>query len=170
MPKDLHIYTPCISYMTPNHSRLILFHQSVWVLCTDLFRPSNFALWILCGVFLLALSVFNATVSLQALKVLGFNASVTIFFHRDDCRLPGRLHFVCTCVHALVPFLEAPLCSLCTSAQATKPPGSVSPAYPRILLWLDVCLFFFPATIKKTNSSTVSPSYINRRCLALDSP
>lgn len=41
---------------------------------------------------------FNCSMLLQALKVLSFNASVTIFFHPVDCCLPGRLHFVCTCM------------------------------------------------------------------------
>lgn len=143
--------------------------------CADPFCPTNSsAFWILCGVFPPGLSVFNATVSLQSLKVLGFNASVTVFFHRDHCRLPGRLHVVCMCVRALVPLLEATLCSLCTSARATEASwvrfSCGWTTYPRILLRLEACLCFFPAIIKKTNSCTVSPSYINRLCLALDSP
>lgn len=107
------------------------------------------------------MSVFNTSMSLQALKVLSFNASVTIFFHPVDCCLPGRPHYVCTCVHSLVPFLEASLGSLCTSAHTTKSAGSVSlSAHPRI--WTFVC-FFFATTVKRTNFLTVSPSYINRR-------
>lgn len=44
-------------------------------------------------------------------------------------------------VRACVPFLEASLGSLCTSAPApAKTPGSVSLALPRISLWLDICL------------------------------
>lgn len=146
MPHNMHVYvyfSSCISCMSPDHINLILFR---WSLCVHAgpFCPTNSsALWILCGVFPPGLSVFNATVSLQALKVLGFNASVTVFFHRADCRLPGKLRVVCMCVRALVPFLEASLCSLCPSARATEASwvrfSCGWTTYPRILLGLEEC-------------------------------
>lgn len=85
------------------------------------------AFWIFCGVFPPGLSVFNATVSLQALKALGFNASVTVFFHRVDCRLPGRLLVVCSCTH-LCHFWKRPCVLSAPALELRKPPGSVSPA------------------------------------------
>lgn len=139
--------------------------------------PTNFLLffpfWILHAVFS-SVCLFNATASLQSLKVLHFNASVTIFFHKDDCRLPGKLLAVSTRVHPLVPFLDKALCSLRTGAQATEAfcvhffCGCTT--HPRVLLWLEACLLFFPANIKKTSSATVSPNSINRLRLALNSP
>lgn len=103
--------------------------------------------WILYGVLPTGLSVSNATVSLQSLKVLSFIASVTVFFHQDDSRLLGRLHIVRA---TSVPFLEESLRSLRTSARATEASwvhffcGSTT--YPRILLWLDSCLFSFQSS------------------------
>lgn len=48
---------------------------------------------------------------------------------------------LCVCVCAIVPFLEASLCSLCTGAGSTKPCGYVSPE--SCFGWMVVC-FHFP--------------------------
>lgn len=136
--------------MSPDHISLVLSHRSVCERCsTDPFCPTNSsAFWILCGVFPPGLSVFNATVSLQSLKVLGFNASVTVFFHRDDCRLPGSLCAVCTCVH-LCHFWKRPCVLSAPALGLRKPPGSVSPAAgphtPESCFGWKRCVFFQPS-------------------------
>lgn len=142
---------------------------------TDPFCPTNSsAFWILCGVFPMVCLSLMPLCPCKPSKSWALMHRLPCFSTKLTVACRERLHIVCMCVRALVPFLEASLCSLCTNARATEASWvRFSCGWTtclRILLWLETCLFFFPDIIKKTNSTTVSPSYINRLCLALDSP
>lgn len=136
---------------------------TLWVFAAALAHSGQtnpFAFWILCCVFPTFRSVFNATVSLQSFRVLGFNASVTIFFHKDDCRLPGKLHIMCTCMCACICaiFGRLPVFSLHQRSGYGSLLGPFLlrldhiPQNPALVGNMSV---FFPAIVKKTNSLTV---------------
>lgn len=72
---------------------------------------------------------------------------------REGCTLCVR---VCLCACALVPFLEASLCSLRTSAQAPEPPGSVFSCKPLNLALVGRVSVFFPSHHKRRETSLLS--------------
>lgn len=77
---------------------------------------------------------------------------------------------VCVCMRALVQFLEESLCSLCTNAKETSWIHFCCPHIPQNLALVGSMSVFIPSHHQKANSSTVSPSYINKLWLAPESP
>lgn len=174
----MHIYTylsNCISHMTPHRISLILFHQSVCVYAAalTLFTQQTPLLSGYCVVCfplvclsLMPLCPCNPSKSWALMHRLPyFSAEMTVAC-REGCAL-----CVCACTCAI--FGRVPVFSLHQCSSYGSLPGPFLLRLDRIpqdLALVGSESVFFPAIIKKTNSSTVSPSYINKLYLALDSP
>lgn len=128
-----------------DHIRMV-FLTSVWVYAPEhihFTQPSLCEYCVLCF-FLLCLPLMplcpcNPSKPWILMHRLPYFSKEMTVACRENC-------MQCVCVLALVPFLEASLCSLCTNAQATEASwvhffcGWTT--YPRILLYLEVCVFF----------------------------
>lgn len=132
--------------------------------CGHLFSP-GFARWVLCGVVAIGPCVALPPCPCKPSKSWASLHRLADFSTKSTvaCREGRASHaYVRACVCALVPFLEATLCSFCAGAEAAQLLGL-------ILLGLDTCYFFFPPATIKTHSSTVATSYSNSQCLCLSS-